>query len=79
MKLATSIVIAFFLGEEAIVFLQYRAAAQTYAFTSGPFGACRVANGRVQAVTKEVAQRRGDKQPSALNAFLEELQRLQAP
>ncbi len=66
-------------GEEAIVFLQYRAAAQTYAFTSGPFGAFRVANGRVQAVTKEVAQRRGDKQPPAVNAFLDELQRLQAP
>jgi hypothetical protein len=48
-------------GEEAIVFLQCRAAAQTYALTSGPFGAFRVANGRVQAVTKEVAQRRGDK------------------
>ena len=49
------------MGEEAIVFLQYRAASRTYAFTSGPFGAFRVANGRVQAVTTEVAQRRGDK------------------
>ena len=66
------------LGEEAIVFLQYRAASRTYAFTSGPFGAFRVANGLVQAVTTEVAQRRGDK-PSLVNAFLDELQRLRAP
>jgi hypothetical protein len=65
-------------GEEAIVFLQIRADSRTYAFTSGPFGAFRVANGHVQAVTKEVAQRRGDKPPSAVNAFLDELQRLQA-
>jgi hypothetical protein len=38
------------------------------AATSGPFGAFRVASGRVQAMTKEVAQRRGDN-PSAVNAF----------
>jgi len=60
------------------VFLQYRAASRTYAFTGGPFGAFRVANGLVQAVTTEVAQRRGDK-PSLVNAFLDELQRLRAP
>ena len=64
-------------GEEAIVFLQYRAATGVYGFTSGPFGVFRVADGRVHAMTREVAQRRGDK-PSAVSAFVDELQRLHA-
>ena len=66
------------LGEEAVLFLKYRADTKAYSFTGGPFGVFRVFDGRVQAMTHEAAQRRGDK-PSAVNAFLDELQRLQAP
>jgi hypothetical protein len=64
------------LNEEVVLFLQYNADTRMYAFTSGPFGAFRVADGHIGAMTIEVAKRRGDK-PSAVSAFLNEVQRLQ--
>jgi hypothetical protein len=61
-------------GEDAIMFLQHRADAKTYGFTGGPFGVFRIVDGRVQAMTRETAQRRGDK-PLPVATFLNDLQK----
>ena len=61
------------LGEEAIVFLQYNVNANTYSFTGGPYGVFRVVGGRVQAMNRETAHRRGEK-PVPVSAFLNDLQ-----
>lgn len=62
------------LGEEAVLFLKYRADTKAFSFTGGPFGVFRVFDGRVQAMTHEAAQRRGDK-PVPVTAFLNDLQK----
>ncbi len=64
-------------GEEVVLFLQYRADTGAYDLSGGPFGAFRIQGGRVQPMTREVTVRRGDK-PLDLAIFLDQLQRLPA-
>jgi hypothetical protein len=64
-------------GEEVVVFLQYDSTGSVYIFTGGPFGAFRVKEGQVHAITRETASRRGDA-PEPVSAFLQEVERMVA-
>jgi hypothetical protein len=61
-------------GEEVIVMLMHDPEAQLYHLVGGPFGAFRLRHGKVQLMTREVIERRGDK-PVELGTFLDALQK----
>jgi hypothetical protein len=56
-------------GDVVIWFLQYSEEERVFTFAGGPFGAFRVRDGNVHALTRAVASRRGD-QPVALDTFV---------
>jgi hypothetical protein len=64
-------------GDEAVLFLTRHPEGQFYYFTGGPFGAFRVRQGRIEALTKDAALQRGDS-PRSLKAFLGEVEGLLA-
>jgi hypothetical protein len=55
-------------GEDVFLFLSPNVTTGIFGLTHGPFGAYRIANGQVTAMTKECAARRGE-QPQAFAAF----------
>jgi hypothetical protein len=65
----------FQVGEEVLLFLNYKADTKTYTFTSGEFGAYRIRNGMASLMTANAAKRRGDK-PMPSSALFADLQRL---
>lgn len=65
---------SFQVGEEVLLFLNYKADTKTYTFTSGEFGAYRIRDGIASLMTANASKRRGDKpMPSA--ALFADLQR----
>jgi len=66
------------IGEEAVLFLISHPSGQFYSFTGGPYGVFRVKEGRVEAMTKTVADLRQDS-PRALAAFLRDVELLIQP
>jgi hypothetical protein len=60
-------------GEEMILFLVLNKEAGVFDLSSGPFGAFRIRNGAVEALTPEAAKERGDR-PRWQVDFISELQ-----
>jgi hypothetical protein len=65
---------SFKVGEDVVLFLVYNPDGRVYNFAGGPFGACRVQDGRVYPMTRATATRRGD-QPVDVATFLNGLPR----
>ena len=65
---------SFKVGEEVVVFLDYDTDARVYILTGGPFGAFRLQDGRVRAMTQKASERRGDT-PKDVTTFVDELVR----
>ena len=66
---------SFQVGEEVLLFLNYRAGTKTYGFTSGTFGAYRIREGMATLMTADAAKRRGDR-PVPSSALFADLQRI---
>jgi len=62
-------------NEEVVMFLKYREDDGAYIFTGGEFGAYRIRDGSVVAMTRRVADRRHDA-PVPVAAFFQTLRRL---
>jgi hypothetical protein len=63
-------------GAEVVLFLTaHESEPGVYRVTGTPWGAFRVLDGKVVAMTREVARTRGDR-PETLAAFLDRVQRL---
>ena len=79
LRLSTSVNIfpeseSFQVGEEVLLFLNYKADTKTYTFTSGTFGAYRIRDGMASLMTAKAAERRGDK-PMPSSALFADLLR----